>query len=143
MGGAIVAAFLRESEYAPRVRAAILDAPVLDWSAVLDFQAEGRGLPQFLTRPAERLSTLRTGIDWGSLDQVSRAGEFETPMLLFHGPRDAVVPVATSDAFATARPDLVTYHRPERAGHVEAWNVDPDLYESRVREFLDRELPDL
>ena len=61
------------------------------------------------------------------------------PILLFHGTADATVPVATSDALAAARPDLVkTYERVPGAGHVRSWNLAPVRYEQDVRAFLAR-----
>ena len=42
----------------------------------------------------------------------------------------------TSDAFAEARPDLVTYQRIHGAGHVESWNLDPEGYRETVERFL-------
>ena len=47
-----------------------------------------------------------------------------------------MIPVALSDAFADAHPELVTYVRVEGAGHVHAWNVDRPRYETAVRIFL-------
>jgi len=64
------------------------------------------------------------------------ADTFELPILLFHGTDDDVVPIQTSEEFASALPDLVTFYPVEGAGHVQAWNVDPRLYERRLREFL-------
>lgn len=46
------------------------------------------------------------------------------------------MPVETSDALASARPDIVTYVRVAGASHVRAWNVDPEAYESAVGDFL-------
>lgn len=48
------------------------------------------------------------------------------------------MPIATSDAFAKELPGWVTYYRVPRAGHVEAWNVDPERYEQRLTAFLSR-----
>jgi fermentation-respiration switch protein FrsA (DUF1100 family) len=47
------------------------------------------------------------------------------------------VPVATSRQLAKAEPKLVTTHFVEGAGHVEAWNFAPSVYDRRVREFLE------
>ena len=58
------------------------------------------------------------------------------PILLFHGTEDSTVPISSSDAFARALPELVTYHRVARAGHVESWNVAPARYQRRVQAFL-------
>jgi uncharacterized protein len=136
MGGAIVSQFVHESPLAARVRALILDAPVLDWGAVLDLQADERGLPTLLATTTEWAVSLRIGFDWSAFDQVARAREFHMPILLFHGTEDSTVPISSSDAFARALPERVTYHRVARAGHVESWNVGPARYERRVRAFL-------
>lgn len=138
MGGAIVSAFVHNSPLAGRVRALILDAPVLDWRSVIDLQAGERGLPGFLATTVEWTVSARIGFDWDAFDQVARAREFRMPILLFHGTQDTTVPISSSDAFARALPRRVTYHRIPGAGHVEAWNVDPAVYERRVRAFLDR-----
>ena len=43
--------------------------------------------------------------------------------------------------FIHALPRRVTFHRVRGAGHVEAWNVDPAVYDRRVAVFLRRALP--
>jgi hypothetical protein len=48
------------------------------------------------------------------------------------------VPIATSDQFAKELSGWVTYYRVPHAGHTEAWNVDPALYEQRLTAFLFR-----
>ena len=140
MGGAIVSQFIHESPLASRVRALVLDAPVLDWNAVLDLQADERGLPTLLATTTEWAVSLRIDFDWSAFDQIARAREFRMPILLFHGTEDSTVPISSSDAFARALPGLVTYHRVADAGHVESWNVGPSLYARRVRAFLARVL---
>jgi pimeloyl-ACP methyl ester carboxylesterase len=141
MGGAIVSQFVHESLLAARVRALILDAPVLDWRAVLSLQASERGLPAFLATTTQWAVSLRIGFNWEAFDQVARAREFRMPILLFHGTEDQTVPISSSDAFARALPRSVTYYRVAGAGHVEAWNVDPRRYDTRVRAFLARTVP--
>jgi uncharacterized protein len=140
MGGAIVAEFIHRSPLATRVRALVLDAPVLDWRAVIDLQADERGLPGLLGTTTEWMVSARIDFDWDAFDQVARARDFKMPILLFHGTEDRTVPISSSDAFARALPELVTYHRVAGAGHVESWNVGPGLYERRVRGFLARVL---
>ena len=74
MGGAIVSAFVRNSPLAGRVRALILDAPVLDRHSVIDLQAAERGLPGFPSPPPwEWTVSARIGFDWDAFDQVARA----------------------------------------------------------------------
>ena len=136
MGGAITCTFLRESDRAGKVRGAILDAPALDWDATLTLDARERGVPHFEVPITMSISSFRTGIDWSMLDQVKHADEFSVPILLFHGDQDKTVPVESSDAFAEARPDLVTYRRVRGADHVQSWNIDPEGYREAVEEFL-------
>ena len=138
MGGAIVTSYLLRSERARLVRGAILDAPVLDWGAVVDLGGDQRGLPQVLTTVAKTISAFRFGIDWDDLEMLDEAERFDVPMLLFHGDSDDRAPVKVSDRFAEARPDLVTYVRISGAEHVGSWNVDPSGYESAVETFLTR-----
>lgn len=103
---------------------------------MIDLQADERGLPGLLATTTEWAVSLRIGFDWSAFDQIARAREFRVPILLFHGTEDTTAPISSSDAFARALPRLVTYYRVRGAGHVEAWNVDPQLYERRVRAFL-------
>ncbi len=136
MGGAIVSQFMERSSLAPRVAALILDAPALDWKAILSFNAKEMGLPSFLADPVEWAIDLRIKPNWNSLDALEHPDDFHLPILLFHGTDDEVVPISSSNALAKELPGWVTYYRVPRAGHVESWNVDPALYEQRVRAFL-------
>jgi uncharacterized protein len=136
MGGAIVTQFMERSPLAPKVAGLVLDAPVLDWQAVLSFNATEMGLPSFLSRPVEWAIGARIDADWGSLDAGRHLDDFQLPILLFHGTEDDVVPISTSDDFAAELPGRVTYFRVPEAGHTEEWNVDPRLYERRLSAFL-------
>ncbi len=136
MGGGIVASFLYQSELAGTVRGAILDAPMLDFGATVDFGIEQFGVPSFLAGYPRWFAGLRYGIDWAAIDYVSRADELRTPLLLIHGVDDDLVPVTIGDEFAARRPDLVTYERFDGAHHVTSWNVDPERYERVVTDFL-------
>jgi hypothetical protein len=138
MGGAIVAQFMERSPLAPQVAGLVLDAPVLDWQAVLSFNATQMGLPSFLAKPVEWAIGARIDADWGSLDAIGQPDAFRLPILLFHGTEDDVVPISTSDDFAEELPHWVTYFRVPEAGHTESWNVDPRLYERRLAAFLRR-----
>ena len=80
---------------------------------------------------------LRTGLRWERLNQVSRAGELTVPVLIVHGDADETVPATTSEAYAAARPDLVTYLPVPGAGHVEGWTSDRDGYGEALRTFVE------
>jgi uncharacterized protein len=141
MGGAIVAQFMQNSPLARRVDGLVLDAPVLDWQRTLEFNATQMGLPGFLALPVKWAVDARIDANWDSLDALQHPDDFQLPILLFHGTDDKVVPISTSDDFAAELPRRVTYYRAPKAGHVEAWNVDPRLYERRLRAFLSRVPP--
>lgn len=138
MGGAIVTQFMQRSPLAPRVASLVLDAPALDWKAILSFNATEIGLPSFSALPLEWMIGARIDADWTSLDALKHPDAFHLPILLFHGTEDEIVPISTSDEFAAELPRWVTYFRAPKAGHTEAWNVDPRLYERRLTSFLSR-----
>ncbi len=138
MGGAIVAQFMERSPLAAHVAGLVLDAPALSWKAVLSYNATEMGLPSVAALPVEWAIGARIDADWSSLDALQHPSAFHLPILLFHGTEDKVVPIATSDQFAKELPGWVTYYRVPRAGHAEAWNVDPALYEHRLTAFLSR-----
>src|SRR5881394_1145972 len=140
MGGAIVAQFMQRSPLASRVAGLVLDAPALNWKRVLEFNATEMGLPGFTALPVEWAIGARIDADWDSLDALQYPEDFHLPILLFHGEDDKVVPISTSDDFAAELPRWVTYYRAPHAGHVEAWNVAPRLYERRLHAFLARAL---
>lgn len=136
MGGGIVAEFLRRSSLRRFVRAAVLDAPSLDWNAVLATAARERGVPAFVTEIGKIVTSLRTGLDWNDLTERRHATAFATPILIIHGDADHTVPLEVSEAFTAARPDLVTLVRVPNADHVESANVDRDGYAKAVTGWL-------
>jgi uncharacterized protein len=135
MGGAIVSDFLYRSRHAATVRGVILDAPVLNWGATVNFVGRGHRIPGPLMSLTKSIFSIRFRSDWNDLDEMSRTGP-PSPVLLFHGTDDDIVPVRTSDEFAAAHSDLVTYARVAGAGHVESWNLDPAGYDEAVQTFL-------
>jgi pimeloyl-ACP methyl ester carboxylesterase len=136
MGATIAAMHLHQSDQAGDVRGAVLDSPVLNLGSVVDSIAAERRIPGLLVGAAKEVARIRFGIEWSELDQLARADEFDTPLLLFQGTEDDVAPVATADEFAAALPDLVTYERFEGARRTELWNIDPERYGDAVLVFL-------
>jgi uncharacterized protein len=140
MGGAIVAQFMERSPLADRVAALVLDAPALDWKAILSFNATEMGFPSLGAIPVEWAIGARIDADWDSLDALQHTDDFHLPILLFHGGEDPVVPISTSEQFARELPEWVTYYRVPKAGHTQSWNVNPGLYERRLSIFLQKAL---
>jgi alpha-beta hydrolase superfamily lysophospholipase len=140
LGGAIITQLMERSDLAPRVSALVLDAPVLDWRGVLEFNATQTGFPAVAANPLEWAIGARIDADWDSLDALGHMEDFRLPILLFHSTDDDVVPVETSDEFAEDNLNWVIYYRVPDAGHTQSWNVEPRLYERRLTAFLDRAL---
>jgi alpha-beta hydrolase superfamily lysophospholipase len=140
MGGAVTASFLYHSDLSSYARAVVLDAPMLDFSDVIDFGAERRNLPAALTWLGKTVAAVRFGFSWNERDYLKDVTKLRAPILLFHGDADRLVNVRTSDALAKARPDLVTYVRVSGASHARAWNLKPETYDQAVSDFLARAL---
>jgi alpha-beta hydrolase superfamily lysophospholipase len=136
MGGALITQFMENSPLADRIDGLILDAPALNWKAILEYNTTRMGFPSFAALPVEWAIDARTNVDWDSLDALQHPDDFQLPILLFHGDDDAVIPIATSEDFAAELPRWVTYYRVPKAGHTQGWNVDPSVYDQRLRRFL-------
>lgn len=140
MGGALIAQFMQRSRLSRDVAALVLDAPVLDWRSVIEFNAEQIGLPGFLGMPVEWMIDARANPDWDSLDALEHPEDFHLPILLFHSTEDKLVPISTSDDFAAKLPHWITYYRTPIVGHTESWNLNPPLYDRRLKQFLKHNL---
>lgn len=145
MGGAIVLQHVSRSWTADRVKALVLDSPVIDWKDVLEHHAQinrlplpiGRlGLMMLADRAWRRVVGTDAPLDLRRLDWVSRAAELRLPVLLVHSDDDEYVPSGPSRRLAEARPDLVTFVGFPHARHCREWNTDPDRWEREVARFL-------
>ncbi|GAB3590058.1 alpha/beta fold hydrolase [Angustibacter peucedani] len=149
MGGAVVLQAATRSWIADRVLAVVLDAPVVDWHAVLDHQSRVNRVPTRVARIGHtllrhpwgrRLVGLEHPLDLRRLDWVSRAAELRLPILLIHSDADEFVPNGPSLALGRARPDLVRVE-PWRAGrHTKEWNTDPERWDRVVTRFVREQL---
>ncbi len=135
MGGALIAQFMERSPLADGIDGLVLDAPALNWQAILKFNAEEMGLPGFAALPVEWAIDARINPDWNSLDALKHTEDFHLPILLFHGDDDEVVPIATSEEFAKELPNWVTHYVAPKAGHTQSWNVAPRVYNRRLDRY--------
>ena len=106
MGGAIVTQFMERSRLKGKVSKLILDAPVLDWRRVLEFNASRLGFPALSANTVEWAIDAQIHPDWDSLDAIAHPQDFHLPVLLFHGEDDKVVPIEGSEEFAAELPTL-------------------------------------
>ncbi len=142
LGGALALGYALD-ESRGVIRGLILEAPAADLREIVRLRS-GEALPiggpigdSFLA-VGRLVVSLRTGLDFDTVDYVERAAELDMPILLFHGADDPKVPVEISENLAAARPDLVEFHSIPDAAHVRAWNEDPAVYTSTVTAFLER-----
>ncbi|MFV0461376.1 MAG: alpha/beta hydrolase family protein [Actinomycetales bacterium] len=149
MGGAIVLQHVSRSWTADRVRALVLDSPVIDWRDVLEHNAELAKLPRAVSelglwmladKAWRRVVGTDGPVDLRRLDWVTRAAELRLPILLLHSDDDEFVPSGPSRRLAQARPDLVTFESFPHARHCREWNTDPQRWEREVARFLLRHL---
>jgi pimeloyl-ACP methyl ester carboxylesterase len=137
-GGAMAAVTAEDSPIRSRIRALILDSPILDWQATLTYQGNRHGLPGPLISLAEKLLAWRTGLNYRQFNQLQREASLHIPVLLIQGSADTIVPPALADAFARASPRLVIYLRVTGADHVSAIDTDPGGYHAALTRVLTR-----
>jgi pimeloyl-ACP methyl ester carboxylesterase len=135
MGGSIVTRFMHLSPLASRVRAMVLDAPVLDWAGVLDHVGSRVDVP-FMVPPVRWMIGWRIDVNWDQLNEIAQARTFRLPILLFQGQDDELVPPAESQSFARAAPGPVNYVPVPGVGHIQSWNANPTQYDAHLRSFL-------
>ncbi|CAA9322142.1 MAG: hypothetical protein AVDCRST_MAG36-584 [uncultured Nocardioidaceae bacterium] len=142
MGGAITAAFLQHSELAASVTRVVLDSPMLDLRRSVRHGAEQLQLPVVgapptsLVRVAERVAAARYDLDWDAVDYLDDPSWVSVPTLVFHGTDDLRAPLAATEQLRDTRPGLVTLVVVDGAGHIEAWNSDPQGYQRELTAFL-------
>ena len=142
-GAAIVMSFLERSDRADGVVGVVFDSPNIDFGTTVNHNAARRKLPvvglpvpSSLTWVAKTIGSLRFGVDWDEINYVSRVEHLDAPILIVHGTEDLSVPIETSRALASARPDLVTLVEFEGAKHVQSWNADPEKYAAVLEDFV-------
>lgn len=145
MGGATVLQALTRSAVGDRVAGVVLESPVVDWIAALDFQVRLRRLPVFVrsfvivlfkSRWGRVFTGLAEPLDIDRLDFVTRAKELDRPVLILHSDDDGFVPSTASRALAIARPDIVSYEAFEVARHTKLWNYDRARWEGAIGGWL-------
>jgi alpha-beta hydrolase superfamily lysophospholipase len=149
MGGAIVLQTLDRSWLSDRVKAVVLDAPVIDWADVLRHHGAVNRIPVPIGslsrslighRWARRLVGVHEPIDVALTNWENRSGELKHPTLLIHSLDDEFVPAGPSISLAAKRPDLVRFEPWQEGRHTQEWNVAPERWDAVVREFLSEDV---
>ncbi|MBW1597578.1 S9 family peptidase [Streptomyces sp. JJ38] len=113
----------------------VLDSPVLDWRATVRALA-ARRVPHSLLPLAVRAAESRTEAAAERLADAVDPERLTEPVLILHGPGDAVASWDETLDYAAARPDLVTVREVLNGRHGGAWNADPMGCEESLRRFL-------
>src|SRR5206468_10257752 len=92
MGGAVALQVADRSAVAGRIRALVLDSPVVDWQDVFRGQGSARGLPTIETDLAMWVAERRFGLDLARLDWAQRSRDLRIPTLIVHSDTDTYVP---------------------------------------------------
>jgi pimeloyl-ACP methyl ester carboxylesterase len=136
MGAQSAALLVQESREVRRVIGLIFDSPTLDLAEAEELRSSDSTTPDFIRSWGRSLASARFGVEWARLDQLSQTERFRAPILILHGSADGVAPVAVSDAFAEALPDIVTYVRILDGTHEGLRNTDSERYDEAVGGFL-------
>lgn len=136
LGGAMALIVARDPHIRQYIRAVVLDSPLLDWPATIDYEARRDGIPQAFAALTETLLKWRARIDYAQFDQLGHEEQLTAPVLLFQGTSDTVVPPDLATKFAHNRPGLITYVPVAGADHVSAIDTDTSAYKSALRRFL-------
>lgn len=137
MGGGIVGQFLRHSAHASAVSAIVLDAPALDFRAIVAATTGHMGLPlaPVLANVGLWLSGFTMPFRLGEADVRPELGGFAGPLFLSHGAADSIVPVSGSDGLLSRRVSVTDYLR-TRADHIQSWHENPGRYDAALAAFL-------
>ncbi|MEV6953549.1 alpha/beta fold hydrolase [Streptomyces sp. NPDC051183] len=135
-GAAMALRAVERSALSDRISGLVLDSPVLDWHATLRALVAARRTPAALLPFAVRAAEGRAGLRADHRAPGADPGALKVPILIFHGPDDALAPWEPARRLAAARPDLVTLHPVREAAHGAMWNADPAGYEEALRRFL-------
>lgn len=136
LGGAMALILARDPAFRGRIHAVVLDSPLLDWPATMDYAARREGIPRAFAELTETLLSWRDGIDYAQFDQLAHERQLSAPILLLQGTDDTVVPPQLAARFARERPDIVTYVPIAGADHVSGIDTSPRTYEAALRRFL-------
>ena len=128
----------------------VLESPVVDWVATLDFQGDCDGLPPLVRAGVLTLlkQPLGRGSSPASPSRSTSTASTSCAAPPSSTPRSCCCTATTtgscrstaSRALAAARPDIVTFEAFEVARHTKLWNYDRTRWEDAIRDWLP-ELP--
>ena len=138
MGAAITGQYLMRGANTNRIAGLALDAPALDFPAVVYAGGKRYWIPFSDAVAAAALEIakwqrrdLREAV---SLDAII---SFEGPLFVAHGTRDPLVPFSISEGLAEARPDMIFVSN-DADRHPRSFEADPVTYRAQLRAWIER-----
>ncbi|NUR89719.1 MAG: prolyl oligopeptidase family serine peptidase, partial [Nonomuraea sp.] len=141
MGGSIVGQFMVHSAEMSKVKAVVLENPMVSPPQTIDAALGGW---KFVGPLARAVTGWRIGVDLDDLDLMRHPPRIKPPTLVFHGDADRDIDVNITRRFVAAAKRMdwpVQYEEFPGAGHTEEWNLDHTRYHDTVVAFLKRTLP--
>ena len=136
MGGAIAGQYLKRASNTDMVAGLALDAPALDFSAVIKAGGARYRVPLagYVATAGLWLSSLmrRDLREAVSLDAIAA---FKGPIFVSHGRRDPLVPFSISQRLVAMRPDIA-FHSPDADEHPQSYKADPAGYAEVFRGWI-------
>lgn len=139
MGGATVMMTSGE-DLPPNVKAVVEDCGYTSAKAELSFQLRRMyRLPAFpIVETTSLLTKLRAGYFFGEASALEQVKKSKTPTLFIHGANDKFVPTEmVHEVYESCAAEKELYIVP-KAGHGEAYRMDPETYEKTVAGFIGR-----
>lgn len=132
MGGAAASRLMSEVHAA----GLCIDATFADFPSLVRFGAEQRGAP---ARPISDILVYMYGrlsqTDFNEFRPIEYLARIETPVLLFHGSDDPMIPLTEAQRIAAVNPQI-RLDVFEGAGHSNLYERQPDRYRRTVLRYL-------
>lgn len=132
------ASALEASKRDPRVKFCIADCAFSDFSSLLRIRLKLDFKLRFypIIDLVSFIIKLRHGWSFPEVSPIKGLEKTKTPILFIHGKEDGFIPLQmTLDMFKRKKGNKKLYLVP-RAGHAEAFNIDPKGYEKKVIDFI-------
>lgn len=137
MGGGITGQFLMHSQQVNSVAALALDAPALDFPAVVADKLGARHLPfaNSVAAVAVGMFDLYRNADLAAAVSLDAVAQFPRPLFLAHGAADSLVPITIADRLVEQRTASTVFLR-TGADHLRSYKEEPARYRAEMLGWL-------
>jgi pimeloyl-ACP methyl ester carboxylesterase len=137
MGAGITGQFLKQSPEAKRVIALVLDAPAIDFRAIVSRYAGWIPLGQLIVPFGYRLARALLPVDLETAIVANVVCDFPGPVFTAHGTSDLLVPLKVSRDLVAARAPGTTVLVETKAQHLRSWHANREGYRTELLRFLE------